>query len=168
MAGSGSRGKHGQKSHRGNSDVGGLNRHSSPAESEVRAGASRPRIEPGEYDAICYKVEVGRAWRRNCYVLFRIYGGKYDGTELFMACPYPEGRISTRFKLYDQWTLAIGRPPRRGERFSPRVFKNKMYGVLVRDTRRKFLNLNRLKPDYCQYSVVETIIETQTGVPGDH
>lgn len=162
MAGSGLRGKSCRKS-----GIGEPIRNSSLVEGDVRADAPRPRIEPGEYDAICYKVEIGNAWRRSCYVLFRICGGKHDGVELFMACSYPQGILSTRTKLHTQWTLAIGRNPRKGERFSRKVFLHKMYTILVRDTKRKFPDTNKLLPGYCQYSVVKTIIEVQTGVSND-
>lgn len=127
-----------------------------------------PRIPPGEYDAICYKTETGRSWggRTDIYILFRIWGGRGDGTELFMVCTYNLNRkLSPRYKYYQQWTLAKGRPPGKGERLSRKVFCNKMYRVLVRDTQRRHSN-GKLMPDILQYSVVDSIIETQTGIPG--
>jgi len=128
----------------------------------------RIRIPPGEYDAICYKTETGRSWggRTDIYILFRIIGGSQDGTELFMACTYhPKQKLSLRYKYYQQWMLAKGAPPKKGERLSPKVFCHKMYRVLVRDTERKHSN-GQPMADCLQYSVVDSIIETQTGVPG--
>ncbi len=127
----------------------------------------RPRIPASEYDAICYKTETGRSWggRTNIYILFRIIGGSQDGTELFMACTYhPKGKLSQRYKYYVQWTLAKGAPPKKGERLSPKVFCGKMYRVLVRDTQIRHSN-GKLMADCLQYSVVDSIIETQTGIP---
>lgn len=132
------------------------------------AEQSRPRIPTSEYDAVCYKTETGRSWggRTDIYILFRIIGGSQDGTELFMACTYhPKRKLSQRYKYYQQWTLANGAPPKKGERLSPKVFCNKMYRVLVRDTQRRYSN-GKLMPDILQYSVVDSIIETQTGIPG--
>lgn len=127
-----------------------------------------PRIPPGEYDAICYKTETGRSWggRTDIYILFRIIGGSQDGTELFMVCTYhPKRKLSQRYKYYQQWTLAKGAPPKKGERLSPKVFCHKMYRILVRDTGRRHSN-GQPMADCLQYSVVDSIIETQTGISG--
>lgn len=125
----------------------------------------RVRIKAGTYDAICYRTETGNSWggRQDIYIRFKIYGSKYDGTKLFMACTYPRGRMTTRHKYYEQWVLAMGGPPRKGERLARKEFLHKLYKVLVRDTNKKFSNGTRM-PDYMQYSVVDTIIETQTGI----
>lgn len=171
MTGSGRRGKQGQTRHAGSTSVARSNRDASHNGSEPRADEFRQKIPAGEYDAICYKTEKGKSWggRRDCYLRFRIHGGKYDGVELFMACTFPEKRISPRYKLYSQWMLAMGRAPFRKERISPNVFRNRMFRVLVRDTGCTYSGTNRLMPDHCQYSVVDTILEPITGVPnGNH
>jgi hypothetical protein len=133
---------------------------------EPIAQESRSRIPPGKYKAICYAAETGRSFggRRDIYILFRIQGSRYDGTELFMACPYPKRKTSPRYKIYDQWSLAMGRLPAKNEKLSGEAFTGKMYEVIVRDTRKKFSD-GRPKPDFLQYSVVESIITPLTGVP---
>lgn len=131
------------------------------------AEQQRPRIPPGEYDAICHKTETGRSWggRTDIYILFRICGGKWDGTELFMACTYHlKRKLSPRYKYYQQWTLAKGAPPEKGERLSPEVFCHKMYRIYVRGTQKRHGD-GRLMANCVQYSVVDSIIETQTGIP---
>ncbi len=134
---------------------------------EPTADDSRPRIDPGEYDAICCKTEYGRSWggRTSLYVTFIIYGGPFDGVDLYMACPRPAGKLRNRHKLYEQWSVVLGREPQKGERFNKNIFRGKMCHVLVRDTDRKFSNGKR-KPDFMQYSVVQEIIEVKTGVQG--
>jgi len=124
-----------------------------------------PKIEPGEYDAICYKVETGKSFggEKKIFFRFRIYGSKYDDVELFMTCKYYSAPIPRNSKYYDQWSLANGQPPRRGERLARKTFPNKLYRVMVRDTRRKFPN-GKLKPQQFQYSVIDTIIEPLTGI----
>ena len=125
------------------------------------------RIPPGEYDASCYDTEKGISWggHESIYIKFRIYCGEFDGTELFMACTYhPKSEITYRHKYYQQYSMANGGPPQKGQRLSPSIFKNKMYRVLVRDTKRKFLN-GQLMPAFHQYSVVDTILETLSGKP---
>jgi len=125
------------------------------------------RIPPGEYDAVCYDTEIGRSWgnREDIYIKFRIIDGPYVGTELVLICTYHrKSEISHRHKYYKQFCLAFGSAPQRGQRLSRSIFKNKSYSVLVRDTERKFRN-KRLMPSYLQYSVVDTILETLTGIP---
>jgi len=122
-----------------------------------------PRIPAGEYQAICHTAEIGTGWgyRRTLYLRFRIYGGDYDGTDLFMPCPYPD-KLRYRHKLYKQWMLAIGGPPTQGQRFSRKVFLNRMFRVLVQDTERRHEG-GKVLPDFAQYSVVKTILEPLTG-----
>jgi hypothetical protein len=133
---------------------------------EPIAQESRSRIPPGKYKAICYATETGRSFggRRDIYILFRIQGSKYDGTELYMVCTYPKRKISSRHKIYEQWSLAEGRRPAKGEKLSGEVFTGKMYEVLIRDTQRKYSD-GSVKPDFLQYSLVESIIRPLTGVP---
>ena len=141
----------------------------SAEQDEFVADEFPPRIEPGIYEAVCSKVETGISYgaERKLFVRFKIHGGEYHGTELFMVCRYPKGeKISHRYKLYQQWALALGRRPRKKERFSMHLFKGKLYRVSVKDTQRKLSN-NALVPDYLQYSVVETIIETLVGTSYD-
>lgn len=126
-------------------------------------------IPEGDYEAICYKVEVGLSgWTKDskCYLRFRLIGGDYDGTELFMACTYHKGVVKPRSKYYSQWMLATGRRPAKGEKLSCRVFEKKMYTVHARYTKRKFSDGKPMPPNM-QYSVVDTIRETLTGVPSD-
>ena len=138
--------------------------HSEPRE-QTSAEEAYPRIEPGVYSAICYRTRTLLRFSRRSLILdFRLYGGRYDGVTISMFCTYPIEKLSPAHKLYQQWTLAIARRPYRGERFSMRVFKNKMYSVAVRDSKCR-LQSGSLKSDLLQYSVVDTIIETQTGTP---
>lgn len=122
------------------------------------------RIPEGIYDAVCHKTETARGFggAMKIYVKFRIYGGEYEGVELFMVCNFPKTKIGKRFKYYDQWMLASGRHPSKRERLSPKIFHNRLFKVLVRDTKPKFSN-GKPKPDFFKYSVIDTIIEAQTG-----
>lgn len=124
-----------------------------------------PRIPPGKHEAICYKIEtgVGQGGRETYYLKFRVHGGEYHDTELFMTCPKPSGKVRFRHKLYDQWVIANQRLPTRREKISVKPFVGRLYLVLVRDTRRRYANSNELKPNYAQYSVIDSIIEPLTG-----
>lgn len=132
----------------------------------IIADTMRERVPPGEYEAVCYDTSTGTSFggRLDLYVNFRISGGEFDGIELFMVCTLPKCKLRQRFKLYDQWSLAIGRPPYKGEKFKASVFKNKKYRIIVRDTKRQYSN-KKPKPESSQYSMVDTIIEAETGIP---
>jgi len=132
--------------------------------SDPQAQEFYPRIRADIYEAICYKIEVGIGWaaRKNIYFRFRIMGGEYDGTELFMTCPHYKGNISPRCKYYKQWMLAMGRPPHNKERLVRRIFKNRLFLVRVRDTNRKHDDGTEY-PQFMQYSIIDSIIRPLTG-----
>lgn len=127
-----------------------------------------PSIPPGEYTAICYRTDYGRSWggRRDIYIRFRIIEGEYSGTELPLICTAKVGeKMTTRWKLYKQWCLAVGGRPRPGRFNKDDAFVGKMYRIYVRYTKAKHELTKRTLPDYLQYSVVDAILETLTGVP---
>jgi len=95
---------------------------------------------------------------------FRIVEGDHAAVELEMYCNYPSGRISRSLKLHRQWALAIGRFPFKGDKFAQKVFRGKMYRVLVRDAESTFPDKTSV-PEFLRYSVVDTIKEVLTGVP---
>lgn len=140
--------------------------HQKERREEVVAEEPRPRIPLGTYDAVCFDMNIkqsqGGAWK--VYLNFRICGGEYDGTELFMCCPKPNYKLRERHKLHKQMSLALGRTLYKGERLSKKIFIKKMYKVLVRDTHRRYQDTNKVMPDFMQYSVVRGIIEASTGV----
>lgn len=128
----------------------------------------RPLIPKGEYQAVCYKVNYAKSFGRDTLFLrFRVFGGRYDGTELFMACRKPVGKTKVNHKLYIQWSLAMGRVPKKGERLSKKVFLHKMFLVQVRDSQVRFKFSGKHLPKMLQYSVVDTILETVTGISED-
>jgi len=133
----------------------------------ITANEFYPQIPKGQYEAICYEVKYAQTFggRRALFLGFRVFGERYDGTELFMACPKPERKLKVNHKLHVQWSLALGRAPNKGEHLNKKVFLHKMFLVEVRDTRRKYNSTGRLLPKSLQYSVVDTILETLTGIP---
>lgn len=81
-----------------------------------------------------------------------------------MVClRYP--KLRNRHKLYNQWALVLGRKPNDGERFNKKIFEKKAYLISVRNSRKKFSNINRTMPDFLQYSVVDSILEVIAGSP---
>ncbi|MBU1318530.1 MAG: hypothetical protein KKH67_04955 [candidate division Zixibacteria bacterium] len=121
------------------------------------------RIPAGTYEAGCCKVEIAKSFkgRRSLFIRFRIHGGDYSGTELPLICPYPNGKIRFRHKLYQQWCIAMGRPPTKGERISGKAFLGKLYRIRVRDTVKN--SFGTPLPEYLRYSVVDSIEKTLVG-----
>lgn len=147
----------------------GLHRPTKGASDDPVAGTPPARIPGGEYDAVCYAVETGVSFggQKKVFLKFRIHEGKYDGTELFMAINhYPNAELRPRHKYYQQWALAKGRMPHKGERLALNVFPKRLYRVLVRDTQRKHSH-GKVMADCVQYSVVDSILEPLTGGGGD-
>ncbi len=122
------------------------------------ADGDRLRIPVGDYRTVCYKTRSVPSYRgsRKLVFYFRIVEGEHAGTELSMYCNYPRGKLTPSHKLYRQWALAIGRRPSKNERFAQRVFRGKMYLVLVRDAKPVFSD-GSPHPEFLTYSVVDTI-----------
>lgn len=105
------------------------------------AGEPRPRLEPGEYIAVCTaaRIERHRVFHRWTAVLkFSLVepDGVRSGVSLPMYLnlgtgdvpdPTPSGRY------YATWCVAAGHKPRRGERMDPAVFRDRQYRVRVTD-----------------------------------
>jgi hypothetical protein len=120
----------------------------------------RPRIEPCTYLAIGQGTDVNdnTKFGRKLYIRFAVISGKNDGVKLFMACPYSKEKPKSNKKFIEQWTLANQGPRKPGQKMARNIFTGKKFLVLVRNTKRKFPN-GKIKPDYLQYSVVDTILE---------
>ena len=134
---------------------------------EIIFGEFPPRIEPGDYDAVCYEANYARCWggRKSLYLRFRIIEhSQYEGIELFMVCNINQNKLSYRTKLFKQFKVATGRFPLKGERFNKNIFTKKLYSVSVIDTKRMD-DKNKLLPTDEQYSIVITIIEPLVGIP---
>lgn len=139
-------------------------------EDEIVSEGSLPRIPPGIYEAICHDMNVRpcQGGVMKVFVQFRIYDGEFDGTELFMCCTKPQCTLRERHKLHTQMSLALGRRLNKGQRLSKKVFVDKLYRVIVRDTRRKFESTNEIMPEFMQYSVIDSILNVLTGVSYDN
>jgi len=123
------------------------------------AGEGRPRIEPGQYIAHCFKANIINYKGAKKYMIwFRLCGGKYDGLELFLPCPDTKGKGVIRTKYYENWVIANGSRPKKGQQMAKSIFKNKEFRISVGDTKRKFEN-GELKPESLQYSIVKEIKE---------
>ena len=145
------------------------NGHLKKHKEEIIAEEPLVQIPPGEYEAVCKKAVFKYSFGgdKRLFIEFVIIGNEYDGTKLFMVCTRPPGKLRIRHKLYNQWAIALGRKPHKGERFNRTIFEKKMYLISVRDTRKKYSRNGRSMPEYLQYSMVDEIVEVIAGAPGD-
>jgi hypothetical protein len=132
------------------------------------AGENRPLIPDDKYQVKCIHYETGRSHHNSIklFLHFKIIEGKYFETTLFMAINLSDSRTGKEFKkvpsgskYYESWVIANNNQlPSRGDRMSPKVFKNKIFEVKTRIVRPKF-NDGTEKPECFHYTVVDHIIE---------
>ena len=130
-----------------------------------RARGVPPIVPDGEYVGSFKRVERGRYERRDrLYLWFAIMTpGPFVGAELFLACPCPEkGRVfGIGSKLVVAYAVAEGRLPRRKDRISTRVFKNKLFRFQTRTVVKDGYGKPRPTADY--YSVIDKLIDVEVG-----
>ena len=126
-----------------------------------------PRIAPGLYLAYCAvsKFHFDRSIRRwVCFLRWDVL--REDGT-LIARVPLwwnlgdgEKPRAGRRGKYLREWVRANGRPPPRGDRLSPAVFRHRMARVEIGDT--------DPQKSPIPYSVVRRIVEWETGSVSGH
>jgi hypothetical protein len=130
--------------------------------------ATYPRVQPGDYLARCCvaKIHFDRAFERwVCLLKFAVLN---SGGEKIAEVPqwYALGSrkekpfVGRRSKYWKAWCAANGRPPTRGDRMFPKVFRGRFMRVLVRDV------------EDGSYSVVDKILDfigspVSAGVAGE-
>jgi hypothetical protein len=141
----------------------GYSRPSDDSEAPPVADSPPARIPNGDYLAQCVDYKVAKTFkgRRDIFIVFEISDGERAGETMFMACPYPKGKLRPRHKYYQQWTLAAGRHPRKKVPLEPKIFLNCEYRIKVRLSRRRHSD-GTLMADCAQYSMVDTTIEPTT------
>jgi hypothetical protein len=72
-----------------------------------------------------------------------------------------KARVSTRSNYWGAWVKANGSQPKRADRLSPKVFKNRHATVVVRDTTKNHNQIAVTQED--GYSVVADVLSWNTG-----
>lgn len=119
-----------------------------------------PQIPAGDYEAVCVKTErsdyLGK--EKRLYIHFQIIDGEYIGTKLYAVYNIKYKVFSTATKYYTDWSIANGALPKRRDRMTAKVFKDKPFLVKVRDTAPKYED-GTLKPKMFRRSIIDRIIE---------
>ena len=126
-------------------------------------------IPEGRYTAQCIKAKtemVGVETAKGTYaktpkavLIFRITDGQYQGKEIPMFLNVKYQRIPAGSKFYHCWVIANDcLKPKRKDRMSLEVFKNRIFSVGVKTVRPKFTD-GKEKPQTFWYSRVNEIYE---------
>ncbi len=127
-------------------------------------GEPRVLLPAGEYQAVCVRAEVVEMFKfgrsRKVFLHFELYGGAYAGQRLFMpmAIPQKGHKIGRGSKLYANYLIANGQPPGRRDRLSLKVFKNRLFRVMVKSVVPLFED-GTPKPPWFHYSRVGELLE---------
>lgn len=125
-----------------------------------------PPLVPDEvYAGVFKRVERGRFERRErLFLWFAIATpGPYLKQELYLVCPCPaEGNVfGIGSKLIAAYAVATGHLPRRKDRISTSVFKNKLFRFQTRTVCKNKDGKDRLQVDH--YSVIHALICVEAG-----
>jgi hypothetical protein len=125
-----------------------------------------PRIPEGDYVVAFVRDERGRFQGRDRWFLwFRIVRPEsWSGTQLYLVCPCPSKggkRFGLGSKMIAAATVALGQRPKRRDRLSSRMFRNKYFLARVRTVRRDARGNKRMQED--QYSVIDELRAVEAG-----
>lgn len=115
------------------------------------------------YEAIVTRYDWGEFYqRKKLYLWWKIISiGPHEGKELFMPFNVFK-KITKSSKYYEAWILANkGIRPKKNDRMSPKVFKNKIFSIKTR-TVVSGRKQGELAKNDC-YSVVDEILEICAG-----
>lgn len=124
------------------------------------------RIEPGEYKAYSRSAKIYRDGKFKRWVLAVQFEIEETDTQVTWYLNLGTGerpKAGRRGNFWQAWVAANGRPPRRNDRLSPRVFEKRWAIVLVEDTAKDFQQ--KAVSAENAYSVVRAVREWQTGGP---
>jgi len=124
-----------------------------------------PAIPDGDQYQLSYlRVEQSRQWGRpKVFLWFQMLtAGEWHGKEFYMACNVAQdGKWGTSSKFWLTWVLAAGRQPKRADRMSTAVFKNKVFRAKMRTVLKTAKQIRRTPEQ--QYSVVDELLEVLVG-----
>jgi len=126
-----------------------------------------PLVPDAVYEVIFTRAERGRFKRRErTFLWFRIIQpGEFFGKDLYLVCPHPTGGgrvFGLGSKMVQAVTVALGQRPKRRDRLSTRMFKNKVFRGQTRTVSKDADERERPAEDW--YSVIDQLLSAETGV----
>ncbi len=148
-----------------------FDRQTQPAAEPEISWSFVPRIQPGEYAAFSRSSSV--YWDKHfkrwvCAIRFSILDASLTGELARLTWYLNLGKrerpyAGRRGKYWSAWVRANRGPPKRGDRLSHLVFRNRYALVIVEDTKKNHCAIN-ISPEEA-YSVIRGIVRWQTEGP---
>jgi hypothetical protein len=132
----------------------------------INNGSIPPAIPDGQYDVAFRKATRAHQFgQEKLYLWFSIVTpGDWYGEELYMVCNIPrKGKYTPSTKYWLVWVFVTGKKPKRGDRMSTAVFRNKIFLAGIRTVTKTAKQLLRTREQ--QYSVVDELVTIQAGTP---
>jgi hypothetical protein len=124
-----------------------------------------PAIPNGDhYEQVFLRADKNHQFGRpKLYLWFQmVTPGEWVGERFYMACNVPSnGKFGPSSKFWLAWVLAAGRRPRRADRMTTAIFKNKVFRVRMRKVLKTSKQIDRTPAQ--QYSVVDELLQVRTG-----
>ena len=129
------------------------------------ARALPPLVPDDVYVGVFERVERGRFERRErLFLWFAIATpGPFLKQKIYIVCPCPEvgDTFGTGSKLVEAYEVAEGNLPKRKDRISTGIFKNKLFQFRTRTVCKNKDGKERPQSDH--YSVINKLIRVETG-----
>jgi hypothetical protein len=130
-----------------------------------RAGIMPPLVPDAEYTGVFQRAEQGRfAGRLRWFLWFAISTpGPHLKAELYLSCPCPEGKGSFGLgsKLVSAYAVATGTMPRRRDRITKSVFRQKLFRFRTRTVKKD--KDGHVRPAADHYSVIDRLLAVEVG-----
>lgn len=126
-----------------------------------------PNLVPdGEYVMVFSRASVGNFQKvGRTFLWFKICTpGDHLGKELYLACRHPadgKRRFGLGSKLVQAATVALGQLPKRRDRLSTKIFRDKVFRARVRTVVKDAAG--RTRPRGSQYSVIDALLTVEVG-----
>lgn len=126
-----------------------------------------PLIPTGNYTVAFIRAEKKWLWgkRLKIFLHFEIVApSDHTNIRLFMAANAPpKNQWTIGYKFFRAWVLAAGCRPRRRDRLSTQMFRNKYFLARVKTVEKTAKDT--LRPKAAQYSVIDELLEMVAGRP---
>jgi hypothetical protein len=125
-----------------------------------------PLVPDAEYVGVFLRAEKGRFERRERWFLWFAIStqGPHVREELYLSCPIPDGKKSFGLgsKLIAAYAIATGAMPRRRDRITKAVFRNKLFRFRTRTVIKD--KDGHVRPAVDHYSVIDRLLAVEAGV----
>jgi hypothetical protein len=124
-----------------------------------------PLVPSGNYIVSFLHAEKKWLWgkRLKVFLHFEIISPEaFAGVRLFMAANVPQkNNWRVGYKFFRAWTMASGRRPKRRDRLSTKVFRNKYFIARVKVVEKTAKGT--MRSEAAKYSLIDELLEVEAG-----